>query len=150
RIERLREEVARLELPQQVHVLCEEGRFEEVFTELLEGIESRGTQLAPTFAFVDPFGYTGSPMDLAGRFLAFKRCEALVYMPLPFVNRFVGREGQEDALTALFGNERWRDALSYTGAERIQLLHDLFQEQLRFGSSDRLVRSFEIPTAKGN
>ena len=150
RIEHLREEVAALQLPAQVDVHFEEGRFEDVFTGLLDDIESSGAQLAPTFAFIDPFGYTGNPMDLAGRFLAFQRCEALVYMPLPFVNRFVGREGQEQALTALFGSERWQEALSYQGAARVQFLHELFQEQLCFGSSSRLVRSFEIPTAGGN
>jgi three-Cys-motif partner protein len=144
RIEYLREEVAALHLPAQVDVHFEEGRFEDVFTGLLDNIESSGAQLAPTFAFIDPFGYTGNPMDLAGRFLAFQRCEALVYMPLPFVNRFVGREGQEQALTALFGSERWQEALSYQGAARVQFLHELFQEQLCFGSSSRLVRSFEI------
>ncbi|HEV3046056.1 MAG TPA: three-Cys-motif partner protein TcmP [Solirubrobacteraceae bacterium] len=150
RIDHLRKEVEALGLPGQVDVHFEKGRFEDVFTGLLDAIESSGAQLAPTFAFIDPFGYTGNPMDLAGRFLAFQRCEALVYMPLPFVNRFVGREGQDGALTALFGSERWRDALTYKGAARIQFLHDLFQEQLRFDSPSRLVRSFEIPTAGGN
>lgn len=150
RIEHLREEVAKLDLPAQVTVHLQEGRFEDVFTGLLDDIEPSGAQLAPTFGFIDPFGYTGSPMDLAGRFLAFQRCEALVYMPLPFVNRFVGRAGQAQALTALFGSERWREALSLKGAERVQFLHNLFQEQLRFGSGDRLVRSFEIATAEGN
>lgn len=150
RIERLREEVAKLKLPSQVQVRLEEGRFEAVFTGLLDEIESSGAQLAPTFAFIDPFGYTGNPMDLAGRFLAFQRCEAMVYMPLPFVNRFVGRAGQEQALTALYGSERWRKALEHQGASRVQFLHELFQEQLCFESSERLVRSFEIPTAEGN
>jgi three-Cys-motif partner protein len=150
RIEHLREEVAKLMLPPQVEVRFEEGRFEDVFTGLLDDIQSRGAQMAPTFAFIDPFGYTGNPMDLAGRFLAFQRCEALVYMPLPFVNRFVGRAGQEEALTALFGSERWREALNHRGDARVEFLHELFQEQLRFGSGERLVRSFEIPTAEGN
>src|ERR1019366_2772731 len=150
RIEHLQEEVAKLELTPQVQVRLEEGRFEDVFTGLLDDIESSGAQLAPTFAFIDPFGYTGNPMDLAGRFLAFQRCEAMVYMPLPFVNRFVGRAGQEKALTALFGSERWREALRYEGDARVRFLHELFQEQLGFGSSERLVRSFEIPTAEGN
>ncbi|MGO9490386.1 MAG: three-Cys-motif partner protein TcmP [Solirubrobacteraceae bacterium] len=150
RIEQLRDEIAKLSLPCQVRVVVEEGRFEDVFTVLLDGIESRGTKLAPTFAFIDPFGYTDAPMHLAGRFLAFQRCEALVYMPLPFVNRFVGRKGQEQALTALYGSERWREAIELRGEARVQFLHDLFQEQLRFDSPARLVRSFEVATARGN
>lgn len=150
RIEHLRKEVGRLDVPEQVTVQIEQGRFQDVFTDLLDDIQSRGAQLAPTFAFIDPFGYTGAPMELSGRFLAFHRCEALVYMPLPFVNRFVGREGQEEALTALFGSERWREALSLSGEARVQFLHELFQEQLRFASANRFVRSIEIPTSESN
>lgn len=150
RAEHLRQEIVAMQLPEQVTVQVVHGKFEDVFTDLLDDVESRGGQLAPTFAFIDPFGYTDAPMHLAGRFLAFRRCEALVYMPLPFVNRFVAMPEQREAMTALLGSDRWQEALKLRGKERIEFLHQLFQEQLRFGASDRLVRSFEIPTRDGN
>ena len=61
--------------------------------------------LVPTIAFIDPFGYSTASMSLAGRLLAFPRCEALIFLPLSFIHRFVGRDGQEAALTSLFGCE---------------------------------------------
>ena len=149
RLEYLQGEVANLDLPEQVKCSFERGRFQDVFTDILDDIQEQDGQLAPTFAFIDPFGYTGAPMHLTGRFLTFERCEALVYMPLPFVNRFIGREGQAEALTSLYGSERWRKAVPLKGSQRIEYLHELFQEQLSFKNPDRLVRSFEIPTAKG-
>ena len=82
-------------------------------------------------------------MDLTGHFLEFPRCEVLIYLPLPFVVRFLSREGQDRALTALFGTEQWRDAIPLAGQERVTFLHDLFRDRLR-ASGCTYVRSFEI------
>ncbi len=104
----------------------------------------RGASLAPTFAFIDPFGYSQAPLQLSGRFLEFPRCEVLLYAPLRFINRFLGRAGQEPALTSFFGTDRWREALPLQRSERIRFLHDLLYEQLQNEAGLLYVRSFEI------
>lgn len=114
-----------------------------MFGAQLRELQSAGEQLAPTFSFIDPFGYTQTTMHLTGQFFEFKRSEALIYLPLPFISRFVGREGQERGLTALFGCEDWRDAIPLDEEGRGLFLHDLFRDQLRAAGS-RYVRSFEI------
>jgi hypothetical protein len=38
---------------------------------ILDSLEKDGKQLAPTFAFVDPFGFSGIPFDLTARILAY-------------------------------------------------------------------------------
>ncbi len=149
RMEHLRGEVACRTLPPNIQVHYDEGRYEDLFRQRLTALQQAGRDLAPTLAFVDPFGYSESPMDLTGQFLQFRRCEVLVYMPLPFVARFVGREGQEHALTSLFGSDAWRQALPLTGTQRRQHLHDLFRDQLK-ASGCRHVRSFEIDSTHGN
>jgi three-Cys-motif partner protein len=149
RVDHLRREIAKLELPANVKVQIEHGRYEAKFRSELEALQEEGKQLAPSFAFVDPFGYSDAPMDLTGQFLQFRRCEVLVYIPLPFIARFVGRQGQEQAMTSLFGTDRWRDAIAMDGDHRRAFLHDLFREQLRINGS-RLVRSFEIQSGQGN
>jgi hypothetical protein len=53
---------------------------------MLAYLEEQKANLAPTFAFVDPFGVKGLPMDLLRRLLLFDRCELLVYFD------FVGRD----------------------------------------------------------
>src|SRR5882724_7175100 len=91
RFARLEEEVGNLgALPGQVKIDVRRGAYEEVFGTVLADIERRGARLAPTFAFIDPFGYSDTSMKLSGRFLQFDRCEVLVYFPLSYLNRFVG------------------------------------------------------------
>lgn len=147
RIDHLRDEIGRLTLPDQVKVHSVHGHYESEFKELLDDTTSRGQSLAPTFVFVDPFGYTGAGMSLTGRFMQFRRCEVLIYLPLPFITRFVGLPGQEAALNSLYGSDAWRGAIELTGVQRQRFLHDLFRDQLQAHGS-RFVRSFEIHSGR--
>lgn len=143
RVDHMRQEIAAVAIPDNVKVHIEHGRYEDAFRARLEDIRDARRQLAPTFAFIDPFGYSDAPMDLTGTFLQFQRCEVLVYMPLPYVARFVGRNGQDAAMATLFGTDRWKHAIELAGGERRAFLHDLFRDQLLTHGS-RFVRSFEI------
>ena len=149
RIEHLEGEVAALEpLPPNVEIHIEHGAFEDIFKAVLDTINP-GHVLIPTFAFIDPFGYSRSPMTLAGRLLDFPRCEALIFIPLTDVLRFVGRAGQESAMWALFGSDRWRHAIPLKGDDRRAFLLNLFEEQLAGQSGIRYVRSFQLRTQDG-
>src|ERR687887_45360 len=70
RVEHLREEIGRLDLPSNVKIEIEEGEFETAFGEIVDDVHQKaGRVLVPTFAFIDPFGYAAASMSLAGRFL---------------------------------------------------------------------------------
>jgi three-Cys-motif partner protein len=145
RIARLEKEIEKLgKLPTQVKHHVIHGAYEDTFSEMLDELQTQGASLAPTFAFIDPFGYSQAPLDLSGRFLQFQRCEVLLYAPLRWINRFIGRAGQEEALTSFFGTDRWKKAIPLSGAERIRFLHDLLYEQLKSEVGLPYVRSFEI------
>jgi three-Cys-motif partner protein len=150
RFEYLRGQVDGLSLPPNVEVHVEHGAFENTFGSLVDGIKGNDKTLIPTFAFVDPFGYSTASMSLAGRFLDFPRSEALFFLPLSFVHRFVGREGQEEALTSLFDTDRWKDAIPLEGEARRTFLLNLFMEQLRRQGQVKYVTSFELRTHDGN
>lgn len=151
RVARLEQEIAKLgKLTGQAKVHVTHGSYEEVFSQALDEVEGKGSSLAPTFAFIDPFGYAQASMHLSGRFLQFDRCEVLIYVPLPFINRFVGRAGQESALTAFFGTDEWKKALALKGRDRLRFLHDLFRKQLIEESGLTYVQSFEIFTSAPN
>jgi three-Cys-motif partner protein len=150
RVDRLREEVAALgSLPENVHVHIEHGAFEKVFSQVIDDI-APGRVLVPTFAFIDPFGYSHTPMSLAGRLLDFPRAEALFFLPLTHVARFVSRAGQAAAMMSLFGTERWREAIPLEGEERKEFLMQLFQDELGARSGVSYVRSFQLRTEDGN
>jgi three-Cys-motif partner protein len=145
RIARLKEEVAKLgQLPDQVKVDYIRGRYEDEFAAVLDGLEEAGHKLAPTFAFIDPFGYSDAPMSLTGRFLQFDRCEVLIYVPLPDINRFLTRAQQEEAFNSLFGGADWEAAKALSGPDRLRFLHDLFKRKLEDDCNLDYVRSFQI------
>jgi three-Cys-motif partner protein len=63
----LKSEVEALDLPEQVKVQVIHGRYEDVFTEAMDSVAQARGALAPTFAFVDPFGYADVSMQLPDR-----------------------------------------------------------------------------------
>jgi three-Cys-motif partner protein len=131
-------------LPQQVKYDIVTDRYENVFQTMLDELTTRGSRLAPTFAFLDPFGYSDAPMSLTGRFLSFRGCEALIYVPFPDIHRFIELAGQDRALNSLFGGSEWKKARPLQGHERLEYLHDLFKRQLEKECDLAYVRSFQI------
>jgi three-Cys-motif partner protein len=149
RVEHLRDEVARFKLPANAEVVIEQGQFEQTISNLV-GRTSPAQVLVPTFAFIDPFGYSTASMSLTGRLLDFPRSEALFFLPLSYIHRFVGRAGQEAALTSLFDTDDWRGAIPLSGDERRKFLVRLFESQLQRQGQVKHVISFELRTMDGN
>ena len=149
RVDHLTQEVSALgPLPKNVHVQIEHGSYQDLFRQLLAELQAAQQTLAPTFSFIDPFGYSDAPMDQTGQFFQFRKCEALVYVPTDAVVRFLTVPGQEQALTTLYGTDEWKKGGAMPGSERRQFLHDLFRDQLQKHGS-RWVRSFEIVKGSG-
>lgn len=151
RVEHLRKEISALgDLPDNVSADIQHGEFESTFSSVIDPIIEKGAHLIPTFAFIDPFGYSSASMSTTGRLLDFPQCETLFFLPMSFIHRFVGREGQEDALTSLFGTDEWRTAIPLQGQERTACLLELFERQLEQSEGVEYVRSFQLRTQDGN
>jgi three-Cys-motif partner protein len=151
RVEHLRGEVAALgDLPDNVSVEIEHGEFESTFSSVIDPIIELGAHLIPTFAFIDPFGYSDAPMSITGRLLDFPRCETLFFLPMSFLHRFVGRKGQDAAFSSLYETDEWRTAISLHGEARTTYLLELFERQLERSEGAEFVRSFQLRTQDGN
>lgn len=144
RAKHLESELASITLPANVTVSVENGNFHELMESLLDGLESDGQRLAPTFAFIDPFGYKETRLDVGGRILGHPGCEILVYVPIPFIARFMNSETIPiQALEGLFGDGRWRQAQGLANQLATERkLTDLLVERIAEGCT--YVRSFEI------
>lgn len=93
--------------PANVVVDPRHGRFDQVMPLIAPADE---TQRPPTFAFIDPFGWKDAPMELNSSVLGIEHFEALIYVPLPFIARFVDDPVVEGSLTLLYGDESWKTA----------------------------------------
>ncbi len=119
------------------------AEFAPTLESVLDGLEKTGAKLAPTLAFLDPFGFSGLPMRLIARVLSYKKCEVLITFMAGFVNRFTD-ELREETLDELFGTPDWRNVRKMTDPEtRQKFLLGLYVGQLKHHGATQ-VRTFEM------
>ncbi len=123
--------------PKNVQVIERNQNFQTLARELLDSIPA-GMQLAPTFAFVDPFGYKDVPMALIRDLVIHPSCELFIYFDFNSVNRFANAGVVDPLFTALFGCDEYKNAPS-ADAGRGQFIHDLYKRQLRQELHERAV-----------
>lgn len=134
--------------PTNVRVELFNDEFAEVAAQLVAATQGQDKQLAPTLAFIDPFGWSGVPLGLLRDLLASDKCEVLFNFMYDSVNRFVAdeRPGVARHFAELFGtSENEHTAASVLhGEERKAFLRDLYMRQLRDVGGFSFVRSFEM------
>lgn len=140
---------SRVPWPKTVRVFDRNQNFQELARELLDSIPA-GRQLAPTFAFVDPFGYKDVPMELIRDLVSHPSCELFIYFDFNSANRFAGKGGAVDArFEEMFGCDEFMEAPA-KGPERGEFLHDLYESQLKKVCSFAHVRSFAMVNETGH
>lgn len=142
--------VEEMHLPANFDVkVAEEKAFETAFQELLASYRSVGKSLPPTFAFIDPFGWTGAPFSVVREIMNHPSCEVLVTFMYEEINRFIGHPDQESNFDAFFGTPQWRQGIALPDARaRNRFLHDLYLGQLRRDAKVKYARSFEMRNEK--
>jgi three-Cys-motif partner protein len=150
RAEVLQQIVDTIDRPSNFRVKVAQARtFEAEATDLLAFYSSRRKALPPTFAFVDPFGWTGAPFSLLTEILKHPSCEVLVNFMYEEVNRFLTHSAQPENFNAFFGTSEWRGCVGLSPRERNRCLHDLYGRQLRESAGAKFVRSFEMKNDAG-
>lgn len=88
--------------------------------------------MTPTFAFVDPFGYSDTTMKTFVDFLANPHCEIFFTFMAPSVARFttLQNENHFETLDALFGSDAWKGCDDKDGRGKIRCLVEAYSEQL--------------------
>lgn len=148
RVDHLRREIDSLAPPNNFKIHVREGEFRAVISELLAELEQNNFQLAPTFAFIDPFGWKGLPFDLVGRLLRNSSTEVFINFMADSINRFVEHPNTsiQDHFVELFGTEEVLDVAN-KATDRLSALRRLYQKQLR--TQAKYVRYFEMRDQHG-
>ena len=143
RIEHLKSELVVRSLPANFKVKPETGRFDEKLKEMLDRNEGLSVHPAPTFIFVDPFGFSGVPYSLIKRALAKPRWEVLITFMVDSINRWLDHPNDQISahIPETFGTTECSQIDRYA-SNRIDLLRDLYQKQLK--KVARFVRYFEM------
>lgn len=148
RIEHLRSELEQLTLPANFKVITDHGNFDQKLESALNGLDSAGAALAPTFIFIDPFGFSGVPYSLIERALKKPRCEALITFMVDSINRWLDHpnENVRQHIAEIFGTTEVF-GIDRKSANRIDILKELYQKQLQKIAT--FVRFFEMRDRTG-
>ncbi|RLC69460.1 MAG: hypothetical protein DRI81_20440 [Chloroflexi bacterium] len=143
RIAHLKNELQGFNLPGNFLVHAVTGQFENEIANLLDRLASSGAQLAPTFAFIDPFGFKGLPFSLVRQLLENSKTEVFVNVMVDAINRFLEHPDLQTRqhIVELFGTQRVLQ-IAQRPCNRIAELRLLYQEQL--STCARFVRYFEM------
>jgi three-Cys-motif partner protein len=135
--------------PANVNVAITSATFIELTTGMLDHLDSRNLQLAPTFAFVDPVGVKATPMSVLRRLTDYPKGELLVYFAHDFMTRFRTAGNVDRALTDLFGTEEYKDTPLLPAPQRSQYVHDLYKRQLHDVCKFPYIQSFAMYDNRG-
>lgn len=131
-------------LASRADILTGTGRFDESMSALLDRLAARGSELAPAFVMVDPFGVSHLPMALMARILTNKKAEVFVSFMYEAINRHFGTSEFEPHLDELFGTQHWREMeLISDPVARKKFVLDLYEAQLRTAGAKYVTR-FEL------
>ena len=147
RYESLKEVVSQIKLPMSVDVDIFNEKCEVTLTRALNYLDERESRLAPTFAFIDPFGLQ-VPLDIVSRLMAHQKCEVLITFMIGALHRFISTPEFEESTDRLFGCADWREAFEMRGDEREAFLRALYQRQLEEAVGAAYVRFFSMRNAK--
>ncbi len=150
RAESLAETVRNLDLPKNVSVQIIGGKpMEQAFYEIRTKYCDHYGRLPPTFAFIDPFGWTGAPFSIVQEIMRNQSCEVLVTFMYEEINRFIGQKDQVNNFNEFFGTNEWEGGVALTGPQlRKQFFHKLYSRQLLESANAKYVRSFEMRNRK--
>jgi len=120
-------------LPPSIKVTVVAGDYEEELPRILNALDKRGKSLAPTFAFVDPFGYDLSN-ELLRRLMRYRGCELLISFMWRFIDLALTNPASEQLgprLDRLFGTNQWRSLRGTSDShQRMADALGLFEQQL--------------------
>lgn len=136
--------------PANVKVNIDDGTFEDTAAELIEYLEEQKRTLAPTFAFVDPFGFKGMRMQTIASLLNHRSCEVFINFMIMYVNRFLEQEYMGGNMNDLFGLDVPQILEGHEGGTRVAHLHDVYESQLKTVAGFPYVQSFAMKNEHGN
>lgn len=145
RHEFLRKKIESFKLPTNIKTDCILGKFNDVLVNIFNNLDEQKKRLAPSFVFIDPFGFSNIPFGTIKKIMENKKCEVLITFMFEEINRFIGDERLWDNLKELFGTDNWKSMINLQNPkDRLNVLHDIYKNQLENEAKIQFVRSFKM------
>lgn len=130
--------------PANVDVVHRHGPFVGEATSIVSALAGKGLKMAPTFALIDPFGFSGVPMRVIADLLQFPKCELLFNLIFDPINWHLHNEKVEHHMSDLFGCDDFQNIRGLKGPPRREAIIELYIERLKAAVGFRYVQPFEM------
>lgn len=134
-------------IPKEVNIYPFQEDYEAALRKVVDDVRQRGQTLAPSFVFVDPYGFQLS-MELLNSLLHFRGCELLINFMYRYIDMAIHNPDQANNMDTLFGCHDWSDLLEINNPEyRYQETIALFSRQLeaRFATHMNMMGTNNAP-----
>jgi len=150
RISYLKSILAKISVPSNFTIECIVNKFENTLTDIFDALTREKRNLAPTFAFIDPFGFKGASFSLVQRLLANQSTEIFITIMIKDINRFVEHPNpaEREHIKGLLGVTDEEIDKVISSRDRVLAFRQLYQEKLR--QCARFVRFFEMRDRQNN
>lgn len=145
RCDNLKRKLTQLSIPKNFSIEIVNDEFVNIVDERLKKMNSEALRLAPSFVFIDPFGFKGIPIEIVRRIMEHKKCEVLINFMYEDINRFLANKRLWNHFEKIFGTEKWKRVIALKNPqERNISLHDLYKGQLKNECNINHVYSFRM------
>lgn len=141
RAEYLKKEIVTHTIPRNFNWQVVNGEFHSETMELLDYLDKDNNTLAPTFAFIDPFGFSGIPFNIIERLLAIPKVEVFLTFMVDSINRFIEDDKTGQHIKELFGSDDVEKIIE-NSEEREKDLRAFYQKKLEENAN--FVRYFKM------
>lgn len=148
-LECLQRDIDSKPLPNNVSIRLENSDFISLSREVRDTLDSAKSRLAPTFAFLDPFGYSGLTMEAVNRLFSWSHIDLLVYLDTNSLNRFGTSPTVFAQFESLFGTQDFAAAPPAGASDRLQYFVDLYASQLKSVCGFTYTRTFQMRNSRG-
>jgi three-Cys-motif partner protein len=113
-----------------VKLRTRQEEFTVAATPVADWLAKRGGRI-PSFAFVDPFGFTGVPLDVIKALMSVEHVEVLLTFMARDMSRFLTLDTVEVTLNEFFGGDAWRACVDPNEEARTECLLLRYQAVVR-------------------
>lgn len=104
-----------------------------------------GAGIAPSFFFIDPFGFSGVPFNIVKYILSLPRTEIFFTFMTCYIDRFLRTSQVEKHLDALYPTQEWREIYKVRDwRERDRVLLDLYLKSLHEVAKVKYIWPFRV------
>ncbi len=126
-----------------VKVILHNNNFADIASKIVNKV---GDRLAPSFFFIDPFGFSGVPFEIVKNILSIKRTEVFITFMVRDVNRFLDSSRHQINIADLYGIENVQETskLKYPNLSREEALLRLYRDRLHEDANVRYIFPFKV------